>query len=731
MSLGNKIVLSVVIPVHGVQGYVRQCLESVLEYEGDDIEIIAIDDCTPDLSGQILDEIAATDHRVRVKHLEVNVGLGEARNVGLGLASGEYVWFVDSDDWITEGSVTAIMERLARGEDLDVLMLDYARTYWNGRFNRSVQRKLFREDETRPAVFQLKDRPEILSILPYAWNRVIKRQWLLDLGLRFTKGFYEDSPVSYPVLFAADRIAMLDRVCYAYRQRRTGSITKTQDRRHLDVFGQYDTIFGFIDSRNLGGHGLRKVMFDRMMWHLLIILALEHRIAKEIRPEFFHRTSELYNKYKPEGYTPPDGIDGMKYRLVERDAFAAFERSRMINRVRVSVKKQIRSGKKQVRRAKVASKGKLKGLYYKTQLRAPIDENLAVYASYWLRGAACNPAAIYSQQRRLAPGIKSVWVVRKGTVKNLPEGVPYVIAGTRSYLRTMARAKYFVNNVNFTDDPVKRPGQVYLQTQHGTPLKKMGLDQMDHPVGAAEMDFDQLIERADKWDYLVSANPLMSEAWVRSYPAKYQLLETGYPRNDRLFHATPQERARLRAELGIPEGKTAILYCPTHRDYQKNFTPMFDLAKFARALGDDFVLLLRAHYFYKVKDLGLPEGSVIDVSAHPTVEDLAIASDALLTDYSSIMFDYAVLDQPVVIYANDWDTYRLTRGVNFDLMAEPPGAVATTEHELVETFRTGAFGGDAAAKLRGAFRAKFCVWEDGHAAERVVRRVFLGEQLPR
>lgn len=730
MSLGNNIVLSFVVPVHGVQGFVRRCLESILEYEGDDIEVIAIDDKTPDLSGLILDEIAAADHRVRVKHLEVNVGLGEARNVGLGLATGAYVWFVDSDDWITEGSVAAVMERIA-ADDLDVLMLDYARTYWDGRFNRSIQRKLFRDEEDRPAVFALKDRPEILSILPYAWNRVIRRQFLLDLDLRFTKGFYEDSPVSYPVLFAAERIAMLDRVCYAYRQRRQGSITKTQDPRHLDVFGQYDTIFGFIDGRDLGGHGLRQVMFDRMMWHLLIILALEHRIAKELRPEFFHRTSELYNRYKPEGYAPPEGIDGMKYRLVERDAFAAFERSRMVNRVRMKVKRRVRDGRKQARRARTRLRGLATSAYYRAQLRAPIDENLAVYASYWLRGYACNPAAVYEEQRRLAPHVKGVWVVKRNTAKNLPEGVPYVVAGTREYLRLMARAKYFVNNVNFTDDPVKRKGQVYLQTQHGTPLKKMGLDQMDHPVGSAEMDFEQLIARSDEWDYLLAANPLMSEAWVRSYPSKYELLETGYPRNDRLTRATPQEKARLRAELGIADGKVAILYTPTHRDYQRTFSPMFDLARFCREIGDDFVLLLRAHYFYKVKDLGLPEGRIIDVSAHPTVEDLAIASDVLLTDYSSIMFDYAVLDRPVVIYAHDWQTYRLTRGVNFDLMAEPPGVVAETEHDLVETFRSGTYSDDAADKLRGVFRARFGVWEDGHAAERVVRRVFLGEPLPR
>jgi CDP-glycerol glycerophosphotransferase len=94
------------------------------------------------------------------------------------------------------------------------------------------------------------------------------------------------------------------------------------------------------------------------------------------------------------------------------------------------------------------------------------------------------------------------------------------------------------------------------------------------------------------------------------------------------------------------------------------------------------------------------------------------------------MFDYANLGKPIVVYANDWETYKLTRGVNFDLTEFPPGVVAYAESELVEAFATRAAWGDAAAKNLEAFRARFCPWDDGHASERAVRRVFLGEKLP-
>src|SRR5690606_13758842 len=135
--------------------------------------------------------------------------------------------------------------------------------------------------------------------------------------------------------------------------------------------------------------------------------------------------------------------------------------------------------------------------------------------------------------------------------------------------------------------------------------------------------------------------------------------------------------ARIRAELGVPEGARAVLYAPTHRDHHTGFEPGLDLEAFCAAAGEDVVVLLRAHYFY---DRGGSGGGgrisrVIDVTAHRSSEDVCLAADALITDYSSIMFDYAVLDRPIVVYADDWDVYRETRGVCFDLMAGPPGPV--------------------------------------------------------
>ncbi|TQM71416.1 CDP-glycerol glycerophosphotransferase [Actinomadura hallensis] len=738
MNWGNGPSLSIIVPVHRVQGYVRQCLDSILAPDIPNLEVIAVDDCSPDGCGEILDEFAERDPRVRVRHLDENVGLGPARNIGLDMATGDYVWFFDSDDYATEGAVRAICARLEETRP-DVLVFDYARAYWNGRTQRSVINHLFREPPA-PDVFTLAERPSVLQLMMTAWNKAIRRDFLVDLGLRFSSGYYEDLNVTYPILMAADRLSLLDRVCYVYRQRRTGAITKTAGAKHFDVFAQYDRVFAFMDEMGPKADPFRPLMFDRAIWHLLVILQREDRVHPSDKERFFARMSETFGRYEPPGHTPPPPEDkpylAAKYRAIKAGDYRRFQRIRAAEVRRRTARRRLRGaariGRGGARRLKRLVN---RHLYYRAQRLRPIDEQLAVFAAYWFRGYACNPAAIYEKLRETVPHIRPVWAVKPGGLATLPEGAEFVLFGSAGYYRALARAKYFVNNVNFPDEYVKRPGQVHMMTQHGTPLKKMGLDQMEYPVGAKEMDFDALIVRSDRWDFLISSNPLSTEVWERAFPCRYEVLEIGYPRNDRLVAAggDEDERSRLRAGLGVPAEATAILYAPTHRDYQRTYSPMFDIGRVMDRLGDDHVLLLRAHYYYKIQsmaaDAGWPADRVIDVSGHPSVADLALASDVLLTDYSSIMFDYAVLGRPIVIYANDWETYKRTRGVNFELTASPPGVVATTEDELVDAFLSRAPWSDAAAKRLADFRARFCPWDDGRAAERAVRRMFLNEKI--
>ncbi|MEU9079398.1 bifunctional glycosyltransferase family 2 protein/CDP-glycerol:glycerophosphate glycerophosphotransferase [Kitasatospora sp. NPDC004745] len=727
-----SLLLSIVLPVHGVERFLPHCLDSIL---GDTpaaesrFEVIAVDDRSPDGCGAILDEYAARDPRLRVLHLTENQGLGGARTAALPHVRGEYVWFVDSDDRLPERTVSVVLDELRqeqrRETPADVLITDFTHVYPDGGTEPNPWRHVLLGSPLVDGC-TLAEHPALFNTVMSVWNKVFRRAYLEGLGVSFGRGYYEDISVTYPALLAAGRLRYLDRPCYVYRRGREGAITATASPRHADVFAQYEAIFAFLDRPDRPGEpvpaSLRTLVFDRTVRQALNVYDTPGLVPLDRRKEFFRRITQHFARHRPDGYQFPGGVRGVQYRLAARGARIAYAELRRTGRLPRELKRGARAVAPAVKKG-VRSSARFTA--YNAFRRLPLDENLAVYAAYWHRGYACSPAAIYEKARELAPQVRGVWVVEnRKQAATMPPGVPYVIVNTPAYLKVMATAKYFVNNVNFPRTMAKRPGTVHVQTQHGTPLKAMGMDLRDRPEAAGGMDFDRLREAIDRWDFLVSSNPHTSEHFARAFPGRYEMLDTGYPRNDRLANATRDEVRAMRERFGLRPGGTAVLYAPTHRGDQGGYVPLLDVRELARRLGPHYTLLVRTHYFHTggPGDLAADEGSaeIVDVSAHPTVEDLYLAADVLVTDYSSMMFDYAVLDRPVVVFAPDWEEYQRVRGVYFDLFAEPPGAVTVDPEGLVEAL----LAGDPEPAARARFRARFCPWDDGGASERVVRRVF-------
>ncbi|HEY0697674.1 MAG TPA: CDP-glycerol glycerophosphotransferase family protein, partial [Micromonospora sp.] len=625
--------ISFVVPVYQVQAYLRECLDSILNQSFTDVEVIAVDDCSPDACGEILTEYAARDSRVRVIRMEQNAGQGPARNRGVAEARGEYLWFVDSDDWLAEGALRAIVDRL-RETDADLLIVDHARVFWNNVVQTSVPGHRF---HLAPRVFMLHEWPEAIDILHVPWNKVIRRSLFDSIDFSFRSGWYEDVPFTYGLLMAADRITLLDRVCIYYRQRRAGAATRTVGEGHFAIFPNWAQVFDNFDDSRPGADKIRPLLFRRMIWHFLMVRGNETRLSPELRPRFFAQMTELYHRYLPPGgYPVPGGAEGIKHRLVAQGRHHSFQAMRHAFRTTAAVKQTARrtagTGVRTARSTVKKSRDSLLNAYYQAQLRQSVDEKLAVYAAYWYRGYACNPAAIYAKARELAPDIRGVWVVRRDKVATMPPGVDYVVAGTREYYRTLARAKYLINNVNWPNNVVKRPGSVHVMTHHGTPLKVMGLDQQAYPGGVQDDDFAGQMRRADRWDFSITANPFTTQMWERAYPCRYRTLETGYPRNDQLANATPTDVARAREKLGIAPGRRVVLYAPTHREHHPGYHPPFDPERFVEELGPGGLLLMRSHYFH---DRNRAPGTrqeterIRDVSAYPSVEELYLASDTL------------------------------------------------------------------------------------------------------
>ena len=353
-----------------------------------------------------------------------------------------------------------------------------------------------------------------------------------------------------------------------------------------------------------------------------------------------------------------------------------------------------------------------------TQLLSPTRDDHVVYNSF--RGRfSDSPRAIYEQLVRTAPS-GHVWI---------GDGPRSVQPNSKAYFRALGRARYVVTNVQMASNLIKRPGMVYLQTWHGTPLKRIGLDNerwRENPAALKKMVAD-----VGRWDHLVSQNPFSTDIFRSAFGFEGEVLETGYPRND-VLSAPDREaiRARVRRELGIADGQRVVLYAPTWRDADVDadgayrFTPALDLARIAEALGDDHVLLLRLHYLLSAAlgDLG---PHVRNVSDLPDIGELYLAADVLVTDYSSAMFDFAVTGKPMVFFTYDLADYgEKVRGFYFDLAAEAPGPLCATSDELGEALLRVEGDAERYAGAYARFRERFCPFDDGRASARVVERVF-------
>jgi CDP-glycerol glycerophosphotransferase len=339
--------ISVVLPVYGVPEYLGQCLDSVLAQAPDGTEVIAVDDASPDACGQILDARARADPRLRVIHLASNAGPGNARNAGLAEATGDYVWFADADDLIADGAFAQLTARLAR-DCPDVLLIDYEDYYAGGQTRPSPGAALLRD--APPGTFTLAEQPGMINLTMTAWSKVIRRDFLTALGLPFPPGIHEDVPVSCAALLSACRVSALDRVCYRYRRARRGSFMVTTSNRHFDIFASYQLVFGLLPA--IAGRpgppvteAVRSALFERAIWHYTTILGtggagigaagIGGLVPRGARSRFFGRMHEDFCRWRPAGYRYPPGARGVKFRLVERNAYWTYSVLEPVNQLRV------------------------------------------------------------------------------------------------------------------------------------------------------------------------------------------------------------------------------------------------------------------------------------------------------------------------------------------------------------------------------------------------------------
>jgi glycosyltransferase involved in cell wall biosynthesis len=342
--------ISVVLPVYGVHQYLTDCLDSILHGDaGLAIEVIAVDDASPDGCGVLLDRRASTDNRLTVVHLDQTSGPGNARNVGLARATGQYVWFVDGDDLLASGALAAVGAALAAYSP-DVLLFDYQNLYPGGSTGPSYGTALLRAAPT--GLCTLADAPELIELTMTSWSKVLRRDFLVGLDQPFRNGIHEDVPVTCAALLAG-RLAAMTTVCYCYRRSRRGSFMATTSTGHAAIFASYSEVFDLLAKRVAAADpvatpAVQVAVFERAIWHYTALLqsggiglgriGRPGLVPRSERRAFFRRMHADFVEHRPAGYRRPHGARGAKFALIERDAYWTYEVLEPVNRLRIALR---------------------------------------------------------------------------------------------------------------------------------------------------------------------------------------------------------------------------------------------------------------------------------------------------------------------------------------------------------------------------------------------------------
>lgn len=366
----------------------------------------------------------------------------------------------------------------------------------------------------------------------------------------------------------------------------------------------------------------------------------------------------------------------------------------------------------------------------------PLMPQTALYESFGGEGCSDNPLAIFNQVQadpRFA-GWKHFWVV-DDILKAPPElrnrrDVFFVLKETLLYRRLLCCVSYLVNNATFPFYYVRKEGQEYLNTWHGTPLKTLGYD-----IEATPMQRANTARNLIQATMFIAPNAHTEHVMLDRYGVRNlftgRSLLTGYPRIDMLVNAKDAEKDRIRQRLGLDPSKPVVLFAPTYRGHWA--TPELEAEALAETLermkSQDYNLVFRGHYFAEkfILEMNLP----VTIAPH-AIDTCSLLSvvDVLVTDYSSIFYDFLITRRPVIHFVPDWDYYAETRGVYFG-KDQVPGLVCETEDALLAALDACVRAPEAQISQQYLDDMKrYCALEDGKASERVVEALFFNPTAP-
>ncbi|MBC9944632.1 CDP-glycerol glycerophosphotransferase family protein [Leucobacter sp. cx-328] len=792
--------LTVVIPAYNAERYLDDCLASVLDQgiPEADLEIIVINDGSTD-STLITAQRWADAHPSIHVHDQPSHGIAYNRNLALELATSEYFAFLDADDIVARGSYRRLVDALIESGSDFITSPVYRFTDWQKQawiFTRNAD--LFDAPATG---LRFADEPQYVRDF-MVWNKVFRKSFLDQSEVRFPEGMiYEDVAVMPRLFLAAERFDVYSDPVVFWRIT-DGSITQTlRPAKALDRLQVLAELREFFLSNDADEALIDEFDFAVLDYNLrwlyqefcryddatqLEILSQSGELVKPIRETVVQRVPEPLRTWvhlSREGHN--------------RELTKILENAPKLVNLRVdATPDDVRNGEADerrkalmVRRAEIRHKWLRRVrnvciylVFRPIVLLIPIDQRRVFVANYWGNKFSLSdgPAALAVRIAQERPDMKITVLSTKHNKRQIHSSVQALMGSAARvsvvknhsfrYFYHLWRAKYLFNDVNFSigfnvDRFVeKRPGQIEIQTTHGTPLKKMGVDS-EAAISVEEMP--KFLAKSKRYDYLVAPSPMVGKIFADSHAVSPKLLQTGLPQNDRLFEPiTSDEVAAIKAKYDIDPTRKLLVYAPTYR-YRGGtaFPYAIDFARLKAEFGDEYQIVIKTHpfthtrldglYFRELTDHALTisgkpfiklfgelreekprvpvyfNSDKLDITMlkHETpadINELMRAADVLVTDYSSILFNFPHLDKPLIAFAPDAELYESSRGMYFSLKDIVPGAFTQTTEELIAAVQKAGSPDewDAAYGERvSEFTRQFHHWETGDASGKILREL--------
>ncbi len=759
----NEYKVSIIVPVYNVEKYLTQCMESLVNQTLKEVEIIAVNDGSPDNSIKILEKYEKKyPGKVKVFTTK-NRGVSHARNYGLDHASGEFIMFVDSDDFVEPAMAEKLYTKAVKDHNDLVMCARYNVYEVEGKTE--LRRKVMNLFSMNQNFKMSERRFEMVHASPFPWDKLFKRTLLT--GIRFPEGIrFEDLVVAFEAAVMAESIGVIPEPLYNYRKTTQVGFLNSFSEATKDIVKAFTLLFDFMKEHDLFDtfkEELEYVCTRHFFYRYESFYSDGKKGQLQLKKDIINLTQDFLDKEIPDWpdnhylhYTAGSSLKKHLKYYADRNKTNRYVTMReyMPGRVCRAAAKFVMLKDKIAKKWRKFKRSKNKIAAIHKQLRKvrilklfnkPLDlkytkyyETLAVndkiilFESKHGDDLAGNIFNMILETRRdkykdfriLIVLKKELFEIYDKLLKNYNiNHVTFVKLHSNEYLRALAAAKYLVTDTSLPPYFIKKPEQIYLNTWHGTPLKVMGRIVPDREYGLGNVQRNFNIA-----DYLLYQNEFSRDIFLRDYMLdkiyEGKVLLSGYPRNSSFYRT--DRRNIIRRECGL-EDMQVIVYMPTWRGllHKKESKAQVDkifgyLAHLDHKLKKNQVLYVKLHpYVKKSIDYSL----LLHVREFPgdyETYDFLNASDMLITDYSSIMFDYAVSGKKIILFTYDRKEYLGDRGIYIGLDEMDLPKVDTVDELVAEI--------DKEEYAYPKFYERFCSLDSADTAKNVCDTVFLNEE---